>query len=266
MPAAFSNTNTNTGSSCSVPAEGNAVIGKDGLPLRNGVTDSLAEDCAQKSGTTPKCCNKEPSVESTLGAIFSVVLGSSCCIIPLTLDMASVSFSGLGYLTAYQPLFRAITIIILVSNVWRYGTTRRTILTIAFCLLVSFGPQLLSASTTLSNGSRSAEVDPPASAPAPPISPFEKERLCFRVDGMRCGSCAARIEKAVVGSTFSEVDSATVDLGARTLVATMRKPRVGDLDHAQRLFHEEGIKRLVQGLDSAYKVEYVKDCEFEKRS
>lgn len=129
-----------------------------------------------------------PSNKSSyIWAITTGLLGSSCCIIQLILNIFSISCAGFSILTPYRPIFLSFTTILILYTITKYGiNSKQTLVTLLISLSLSSSPELVS----LYNQGRIT------------ISPFNSEKplteeveiFIVQINGISCEGCANRIK------------------------------------------------------------------------
>ncbi|RGB34546.1 hypothetical protein C1646_701723 [Rhizophagus diaphanus] len=129
-----------------------------------------------------------PSDKSSyIWAITTGLLGSSCCIIQLILNIFSISCAGFSILTPYRPIFLSFTTALILYTITKYGlNSKQTLVTLLISLSLSTSPELIS----LYNQGKIT------------ISPFNLEKplteeveiFVVQINGISCEGCANRIK------------------------------------------------------------------------
>jgi copper chaperone CopZ len=109
------------------------------------------------------------SYVATTAALASGLLASSCCVLQLALNAASIGCAGFSVLTPWRPLFRALTAASLAALAARQGLTdRRTLATAAAALALAASSDVLAAVNRRGEVSLSSRPPPPF-FPLPPM-------------------------------------------------------------------------------------------------
>lgn len=123
--------------------------------------------------------HRRPSPSSshlaTGAALASGLLASSCCVLQLALNAASIGCAGFSALTPYRHVFRALTAASLAALAARQGLTdRRTLATAALALALAASSDVLGAANRGLGGGRAPDgsSSPLPLLPLPPLPPL----------------------------------------------------------------------------------------------
>lgn len=218
------------------------------------------------------------STFTTATALTSGLLASSCCVLQLALNAASIGCAGFSALTPYRPFFRALTAASLAALAARQGLTdRRTLATAAAALALAASSDVLAAVNRRGGGGETtpttplppmlllpplvaaplrralaplnlppvlrAYLDAVTLPPPPPPSTDAPKRVALRVKGIRCEACAARVRGAL--QRVPGVLNATVDVDRGEAVAYV----VGSDEE------QDELVAAVEGLKAGYEAE-----------
>ncbi|KAI8901896.1 hypothetical protein BC833DRAFT_575997 [Globomyces pollinis-pini] len=177
-------------------------------------------------------------MKSTIIAIGSALLASSCCVIQLILNYVSYTCAGFSVLTPYRIEFTTISIILLTVISLRNGFLK-SIPTITISILLMNSPEILHWYNKSEYSLEYLKLSSP---------PLLKYQTCIKyqysIKGLKCEGCAQKLK-----STIDSVD------GVRSSSVDFQSPQYSSLNVMMVDKHDESLLlNSVARLDFSYRM------------
>ncbi|KAJ3111942.1 hypothetical protein HK100_002502 [Physocladia obscura] len=192
-------------------------------------------------------------------AIAGSLLGSSCCVIQLALNAFSIGCSGFSALDPFREIFTALTVGLLTLSLWQnsFRVTWKYIRTVAISLLLLLSPHIVrmyNVSWQPDSAGESAEMQR--------FNPQCDLLWVWRIDGLKCEGCAARLKTRLSKQFESVAMMVQVDFEGREIRLCTKS--FADLTQAQNdLFgvrlqdFEKTVREVVAATDFSYRLEFL---------